>query len=119
MTSSILESGSTSEVETDIVVLLPVYNDWGALKQLLPMLDRELQQAGYTASLLIVDDGSTTTDPDIIPGPCHAIQSATLLTLRRNVGHQRAITIGLAYAEQQGTAQIVVVMDADGEDAPP
>ena len=118
MTPSILEPGATSEIETDIVVLLPVYNDWGALKQLLPMLDRELQQAGYTASLLIVDDGSTATDTEIIPGPCHAIQNATLLTLRRNVGHQRAITIGLAYAEKQGAAPIVVVMDADGEDNP-
>ena len=42
-----------------------------------------------------------------------------MLKLRRNVGHQRAIAIGLSYAaEHLVPGQQVVVMDSDGEDLP-
>ncbi len=42
-----------------------------------------------------------------------------VLRLRRNLGHQRAIAIGLAYLEAESPAcQLVVVMDSDGEDDP-
>jgi cellulose synthase/poly-beta-1,6-N-acetylglucosamine synthase-like glycosyltransferase len=41
-----------------------------------------------------------------------------LLTLRRNVGHQRAIAVGLAYVHEHIACDAVVVMDADGEDDP-
>ena len=119
MTLSTPEVAATSKMETDILVLLPVYNDWDALRQLLPLLDSELGKVGCTAGILIVDDASTTAAGQcIVPGPWAAIQAATLLRLRRNVGHQRAIAIGLAYAEKCRKAPVVVVMDADGEDDP-
>ena len=41
-----------------------------------------------------------------------------MLPLRRNLGHQRAIAIGLAYVEQHIDNRCVVVMDSDGEDSP-
>jgi len=41
-----------------------------------------------------------------------------LLQLRRNVGHQRAIALGLAYLESECHAGAVIVMDSDGEDDP-
>lgn len=42
-----------------------------------------------------------------------------VLRLRRNVGHQKAIAIGLGYVEENlPDAQRVVVMDSDGEDLP-
>jgi hypothetical protein len=42
-----------------------------------------------------------------------------VIKLKRNVGHQRAIAIGLGYvADRLPAAQRVVVMDADGEDVP-
>jgi hypothetical protein len=42
-----------------------------------------------------------------------------VLKLRRNVGHQRAIAIGLTYAaDHVGNDDSVVVMDSDGEDLP-
>ena len=41
------------------------------------------------------------------------------MKLRRNVGHQRAIAIGLGYvSEHVQPEQCVVVMDSDGEDLP-
>jgi hypothetical protein len=42
-----------------------------------------------------------------------------VLKLRRNVGHQRAIAIGLGYASEHiQPGQQIVVMDSDGEDLP-
>jgi hypothetical protein len=41
-----------------------------------------------------------------------------VVRLRRNLGHQRAIAIGLAYVERHVPCEAVLVMDADGEDDP-
>ena len=41
-----------------------------------------------------------------------------MLRLRRNLGHQRAIAVGLAYVEDCLQADAVVIMDGDGEDDP-
>ena len=67
---------------------------------------------------MLVDDGSTDPPPTSISvrsGPPPAVR---VLRLRRNVGHQRAIAIGLAWVHENEPAAAVVVMDADGEDTP-
>lgn len=46
------------------------------------------------------------------------IDSVCLLRLRRNLGHQRAIAIGLAFIEAGLPCEAVVIMDGDGEDSP-
>jgi glycosyltransferase involved in cell wall biosynthesis len=99
--------------------LIPVFNDWAALAQLLPQLDDALHQHALRADVLIVDDGSTEPPPaDFLKGPFQALGRIDLLPLRRNLGHQRAITVGLAYVHDQLAPPAVIVMDADGEDDP-
>ncbi len=46
------------------------------------------------------------------------MKSIQVLRLRRNLGHQRAIAVALAYVQQKLPGDAVVVMDADGEDRP-
>ena len=100
-----------------IVVLLPVFNDWEAFEMLLERLDGVLLRQRLEVDVLVVDDGSS------IPGgvPCrgkdlNAIRQIRVLRLRRNLGHQRAIAVGLAYLEANLPCRAVVVMDSDGED---
>jgi polyisoprenyl-phosphate glycosyltransferase len=101
------------------VILIPVYNDWTALGKLLGLLDGAIASAGLQVNVLIVDDGSSQpTEPDLIEGPFDAIGKVDILRLRRNLGHQRAIAIGLAYVEASIPCDAVVLMDGDGEDAP-
>jgi hypothetical protein len=102
-----------------LIILMPVYNDWGALSILLPSLERELNADGLTAEVLMVDDGSTIPVLPIL-GQCSftAIESVDILSLRRNLGHQRAIAVGLCYIEANRPYHTVVVMDCDGEDDP-
>ena len=101
------------------VIMIPVYNDWAALGKLLGLLDGTLARAGLKADVLIVDDGSSQPRaPDLIDGPFNAIGKVDVLRLRRNLGNQRAIAIGLAYVEANIPCRAVVLMDGDGEDAP-
>lgn len=114
-----------------LVVLIPIYNDWEAVQLLLPDLERALTAAGITATVLLVDDGSTSELPPTFYPPDAQGDAARegqvgrdaglplrLLTLRRNVGHQRAIAIGLSFIEATLPCRAVIVMDGDGEDAP-
>jgi glycosyltransferase involved in cell wall biosynthesis len=103
----------------DLIVLMPVYNDWKALSSLLPRLDQELNANRLSATVVLVDDGSTVAIPnDLCPNGFQCIESIDVLSLRRNLGHQRAIAVGLSYIEANMACQYVIVMDADGEDDP-
>ena len=67
----------------------------------------------------MIDDGSTEAAPlGFAAGPHQALTSVGVLRLRRNLGHQRAIAIGLAYIERNVPCDAVILMDADGEDSP-
>src|SRR5436190_19681145 len=97
------------------LIVIPVFNDWESLRLLIARLDDSLSTASMRASLLVVDDGSTKAPEALVSHSIKAIDEVRLLTLRRNVGHQRAIAIGLAYAHENLACDEVVVMDADGE----
>jgi hypothetical protein len=100
-----------------LIVLTPVHNDWDVLLLLLAQLDAEFVRCGRRTSVIAVDDGSTV--PPTFDGlRFDAVDTLEILHLRRNLGHQRAIAIGLAFIEANMVASHVVVMDADGEDKP-
>ncbi|WP_374756162.1 glycosyltransferase [Larkinella rosea] len=64
---------------------------------------------------LIVDDCSVTNYQQL---PMNTGQSLSILRLWRNVGHQKAIALGLSYLADQPEAYTTIVMDSDGEDKP-
>ena len=109
---------SLSQMISDkLTILMPVYNDWQALSRLLPSLDSELRNAGYRAAVLLIDDGSTTPPPARFSSSFEAITTIDILSLKRNLGHQRAIAIGLSYIAEEHSECSVIIMDADGEDS--
>ncbi len=98
-----------------LVIVMPVYEDVEASSRLF----RELAaKFGSGVHLVVVDDGSVRR-PLALSDLEEAGVAGTLLKLRRNVGHQRAIAIGLGFAsEHVGADTRIVVMDSDGEDLP-
>lgn len=96
---------------------MPVYDDWQVLRLLLEQLDGELVRANRRASVIAIDDASEMA-ADLSGLTFSAIRSLKVLRLRRNLGHQRAIVVALAYVEAHVPCAAVVVMDADGEDRP-
>jgi glycosyltransferase involved in cell wall biosynthesis len=112
-------SGGELLQSAGLIILSPVYEDWDAASILLEQIDRELRAASLTADVIFVDDGSTRSRPERVTLPeLAAIGQVSVIPLRRNLGHQRAIAIGLAYIEQHRSCEAVLVMDCDGEDAP-
>jgi hypothetical protein len=100
-----------------LVILLPVYEDWQAVSLLIPRIADQLSGQGYRLGVLIVDDGSRIK-PALTVGndSLQRLSWLRLLTLRRNLGHQRAIAVGLSYIDEHIPCEAVIVMDADGED---
>jgi polyisoprenyl-phosphate glycosyltransferase len=102
-----------------LAILIPSFNDWDALRLLLPLIDRALAGAHRRASLLVIDDASTEPMPnDWAAHDFAAIDSVDVLHLRCNLGHQRAIALGLYHVHEFGDAETMLVMDGDGEDRP-
>lgn len=98
-----------------LVVVTPVYEDAEASSRLFEEL---AVQFGKQVYVVAVDDGSVR-QPLELPALERAQLNGVILQLRRNVGHQRAIAIGLSYvAEHISPGQNVIVMDSDGEDVP-
>ncbi len=103
----------------NLTILASVFNDWRSAQQLLVLLNDELCRADITADVVLVDDGSTQPQPkQLQPDGSTALHSVQVLPLRNNLGHQRAIAIGLSYIYERKPCDAVVVMDADGEDEP-
>lgn len=97
-------------------MVIPLFNDWEALALLLDRI-RQTVDAPLRNRLrfLIVDDCSAT---DFVSLPTGIGQSLSVLRLYRNLGHQKAITLGLAYLADQPEQFPTIVMDSDGEDQP-
>lgn len=98
-----------------LIVVTPVYEDVEASSRLFRELSAQFQRDVFVVA---VDDGSVKQPLDISSLE-NADVDGVVLKLRRNVGHQRAIAIGLGYvSEYIQPDQRVVVMDSDGEDLP-
>jgi hypothetical protein len=111
---------TAAEAQAPILVLIPIFNDARAVALHLRALDRSLHAAGLVAEVLLVDDGSTIA-PVVEPIDASSLLALTriqVLELRRNLGHQRAIAVGLSHVERQRPGRLVIVMDGDGEDDP-
>jgi len=101
-----------------LAVVIPIYNDWESASIVCRELSAQLDRVqGLKASIVLVDDGSTSA-VDFEPRLSDSIASTSVLTLTRNLGHQRAIAVALAYIAETKTVDAVLVMDGDGEDRP-
>ena len=101
-------------MQDSTVILIPAYNDWESLKVLVPNLQSALQNVRGNYQFLIVDDGSTKKET-ILSESNFQINT---LSLKRNVGHQKAIAIGMAYIHHTISCDKILIMDSDGEDRP-
>jgi glycosyltransferase involved in cell wall biosynthesis len=98
-----------------LVVVTPVYEDVEAASKLFQELFKNF---GSNVYVVAVDDGSVK-QPLEISSLLSANLPGAVINLRRNVGHQRAIAIGLNYAaDHLPQAKRIVIMDSDGEDLP-
>ena len=106
-----------SSGDSTIAIIVPVFDDEQSLRKLVGHIQNVVAMAGLAANLVIVDDGSPQ------PIDAQSLRSVAdlpllVIRLRRNVGHQRAIAIGLSHVVAAELATSILIMDADGEDQP-
>ena len=102
-------------IKPEIVFVIPVYEDLEAVSQLFLNLHKEL---GPKIFVVAVDDGSVN-EPITVEHLKAVGLDGLIIRLKRNVGHQRAIAIGLSYVSDcLPDIQRVIIMDSDGEDLP-
>jgi len=102
----------------DATVLIPIYNDWDSLRELLVQLDQAFTFE-YRLHLVLVDDASTQPKPDDLIGRSLTVFASVVhLQLKCNLGHQRAIATALSWIGSTENTRPVIVMDGDGEDKP-
>ena len=106
-------------VQGRVVILMPVLDDWESLRVMIADIDRLSGHDDVRFEIIAVDDGSRV---GFIPGvdllASGRVVSLEVIRLAANLGHQRAIAVGLSLIAQREDVGTVVVMDSDGEDRP-
>ncbi len=114
----LVETGGLMARPLRLRILIPVFNDWDAVGMLLDRLDQAFVGQAVVPSVLLVDDASTLA-VTLVRKPRRSLAVVEVLPMKRNLGHQRAIAMGLCHLQAAGPAcDAILVMDADGEDDP-
>jgi hypothetical protein len=97
--------------------LIPLYNDWASVYLLIKKINFELKNKNRYASIYIINDKSTEKNKLNLKKFSN-INKIYILNLKKNIGSQRCVYLGLQYFLDFKNDYIVTVMDADGEDDP-
>ncbi|WP_417356017.1 glycosyltransferase [Flavobacterium sp.] len=99
-----------------VYCVTPLYNDWTSCAVLADKIRQlEKEHSEFMFNLVIVNDGSVTLPEQEI----FQSENIKILNLKVNVGHQRAIAVGLQYVYNEITdCDALLVLDSDGEDKP-
>ena len=103
-----------SAAETLLSVVLPVFNEAGALAELMRRIGAAAAACSGDYEIIFVDDGSTDQSPRVLDQLAAANGRVRVVHLSRNFGHQAAVQAGLAHSR----GHAVVLMDSDLQDAP-
>ena len=95
-------------------VVIPMFNEEGALPALVARLRPALAGIGAAYEVVAVDDGSTDKTAALLQDFRAGWPELRVVRLRRNSGHQAALTAGL----HRAVGAYVVSIDADLQDPP-
>ena len=100
-----------------IKILIPIYNDWQSVFKLLENINSEIEGLDCEFSVVIVNDASTESRPEIPPN-LNNLKSIQAINMIENQGHTRCNATGLKYIYEKEEFDYVIPMDGDGEDRP-
>ena len=82
-----------------LVIVTPVFNDWDSFRILTTHLSQLGSQHKLKIQILAIDDGSSVTAKTELL-PTENLKGIEIIRLTINLGHQRAIAVGLVEAEK-------------------
>jgi len=98
-------------------ILIPAYNDWQSVSELLNNIDHNISGVDHEISVIIVNDASNH-DRKEEDKTFENIHSIKILNMKINQGHARCIATGLKYIYEKEDFDYIIPMDGDGEDRP-
>lgn len=102
---------------TNLWVVVPALDEAENLVVVVPSILAELTVMGVDGHVLVVDDGSTDKTREVVADLAERHREVELISLGRNQGKATALKHGFERAVGAG-AEVVVMMDADGQDDP-
>ena len=100
-----------------ISILIPVYNDWESVSELIKNIDIEIKDLNHDFSVIIINDASLEKK-ELNFQSLENINFIELIHMKENRGHARCIASGLKYIFEKKDFDYVIPMDGDGEDRP-
>jgi glycosyltransferase involved in cell wall biosynthesis len=97
-----------------ISVIVPVFNEAQAPKDVCQGLRQELTRLGLTWEVVFIDDGSTDATETILDQMAEEDQRVRAIHLKRNFGQTAAMMAGFDYAR----GEIIISLDGDGQNDP-
>ena len=100
-------------------IILPAFNDWKSLSILLIQIEKYLKNTNNIYKVLIIDDNSFEKNKYKL-NKNRFFKEIKILTLKKNVGSQKAIATGLKFISKYKNKNDdkFIIMDSDGEDDP-
>ena len=100
-----------------IKILIPLYNDWQSVNQLIKKIDDIIADVQHQFSIIIINDCSTEEKQRTFD-QLENINSLKVINMKINNGHARCIATGLKYIYEKEEFDYIIPMDSDGEDRP-
>ena len=102
-----------------IVIITPCYNENTIVIRFLQSIEKVVSKLKFTFNVLVVDDRSSDNTLLLLRNFKFESPNITLtiLPLKFNVGHQKAIFQGLLFSQNLNSNKFII-MDSDGEDDP-
>lgn len=102
----------------ELSIVIPVFNDFESLSILISRLGKSVPLEFQKEICLIIVDDSSQGNVSFEGSDFPTQFQIDVVQLRINLGHQRAIAVGLCYVFEEISSRFVSVMDSDGEDRP-
>jgi glycosyltransferase involved in cell wall biosynthesis len=97
-----------------ISIIVPVFNEAGALEDLAQGVRREMIRLGKTWELIFINDGSVDGTMEILDHLAEEDQRVRVIHFKRNFGQTAAMMAGFDYAR----GDVIVPLDGDGQNDP-
>ncbi len=102
------------KMDKKISIIVPIYNSFNFLNNLLEAIDIEKNNHNWDLELILVDDGSKDNSYSKIEELTRTYTYIKGIKLSRNFGHQNTVRTGLNHC----TGNYVAVIDDDLQDPP-
>jgi dolichol-phosphate mannosyltransferase len=98
----------------DLSLVIPAFNEQEVIPELLRRIEPALQQTGKSFEVVIVDDGSTDTTPQLLSDAQKTRSWLRILRMARNGGQSAAFDAGFKAAH----GAVIATIDADLQNDP-